>query len=70
MGRKRLGACTPPPQLLSSRSLPVPSDWGDRWYLQPDQWAVLLQARGHWPDLQPLWSWLPAEPLPQDALPA
>lgn len=52
------------------QGLPVPSYWGDRWYLQSDQWAVLLQDRGHRPDMQPLWSRLPAEPLPQDALPA
>ncbi|KAG3256429.1 netrin 5, transcript variant X4 [Ictidomys tridecemlineatus] len=61
---------TPCPQFLSTCSLPVPPHWGNRRHLQPDQWAVLLQVRGHRPDVQSLWSWLPAEPLPSDALPA
>jgi hypothetical protein len=52
-----------------SRSLPVPPNWSNGRDVQPDQWPVLLQVRGHRPDMQSLWSWLPAEPLTQDALP-
>lgn len=59
----------PNSSFLLSRSLPVPPNWSNRRDVQPDQWPVLLQARGHRPHMQSLWSWIPAESLTQDALP-
>lgn len=38
--------------------------WGDRRYLQQTSGQCSCKL-GHWPDLQPLWSWLPAGRSPR-----